>query len=78
MPEQDTESMNRKFHTKIDPIEQAIELALNPGSFIPDRASITRNLALLTTASSRMSPSLSSRSKACRRVSISNTRLDRS
>jgi hypothetical protein len=30
--------MNRKSHPKIDPIEQAIELALNPGVVIPDRA----------------------------------------
>jgi len=30
--------MNRKSRHKTDLIEQAIELALNPGSFIPDRA----------------------------------------
>jgi hypothetical protein len=30
--------MNRKSHPKIDPIERAIELALNPGAVIPDRA----------------------------------------
>ena len=29
--------MNRKQHTKADPIEQEIELALNPGAFIHDR-----------------------------------------
>jgi len=38
MPEQNTGSMNRKNRHKIDPVEQAIELALNPGSFILDRA----------------------------------------
>jgi hypothetical protein len=30
--------MTRKARGKIDPIEQEIELALNPGAFIPDRA----------------------------------------
>ncbi|MBI4658500.1 MAG: hypothetical protein HY735_06575 [Verrucomicrobia bacterium] len=30
--------MSHKFRPKADPIEQAIELALKPGAFIPDRA----------------------------------------
>src|ERR1035441_8583961 len=30
--------MNRKSRHKTDLMEQAIELALNPGAFIPDRA----------------------------------------
>ena len=30
--------MNRKTHDRVDPIEQEIEQALNPGAFIPDRA----------------------------------------
>jgi len=30
--------MTRKARGKVDPIEQEIELALNPGAFIPDRA----------------------------------------
>jgi hypothetical protein len=30
--------MTRKARSKVDPIEQEIELTLNPGAFIPDRA----------------------------------------
>ena len=30
--------MTRQRPTKVDPIEQEIELALNPGAFIPDGA----------------------------------------
>lgn len=33
--------MTRKARGKVDPIEQEIELALNPGAFIPDRASFS-------------------------------------
>lgn len=38
MPEQNIGSMSRKSRHQTDPIEHAIELALNPGAVIPDRA----------------------------------------
>lgn len=53
--------MTRKLRTKADPIEQEIELALNPGVFIPDRAcfsftsdldEVAAKIAKLTTSDS--------------------------
>jgi hypothetical protein len=35
------ERMTRKARSKTDPIEREIELALNPGAFIPDRAAFS-------------------------------------
>jgi hypothetical protein len=58
--------MTRKARGKVDPIEQEIELALQPGAFIPDRAgfSFVRDLVQIAAKIAKLTASDASRAVA--------------